>query len=1047
MNVSRRRLGCTVLVILCLGFGVSLLVSQITQQPAILFKAAVTDEIGVVSPAALGSGTRRGTWGVRMSRPASDVAPVDRPEDTLDVYAAFAVWASHAAASRGVATASELAAGRRLACRRHEAMVELIAADPEEALKRAISPQIRHALPPEIQSWVEERVSGRGDLVVRVTREGLDRSRVSRRAVILGKSYDAYVYGRRLDDLSLPGITFYGVAAGGRMAVGAEPARVMSSAEALVIAPAGADVVCGISRKKLTPTDASALDLAGEVHWTCGRVHAAELNDQMFRAERRGRLLAADGTARASASYTLGVKKLLLVRVDFPDLVGDPFTDSRTAGLFKELNDFYSGSSLGQLSFPAPGGGGAVTPTLRMGQSAAVYAAADPTVLRDEALAAALVAGYARDDFDFDVICFGAVPGWNWTGTANVGVPGAWVRDVFNHVGGLAHELGHNLGLNHANFWDTGGRTTLGEGIEVEYGDSFDTMGVASGGRRQFNARYKNLLGWIPNAAVSQVTNRGVFRLFAHDMTNETAGARALLLPKDSMLNYWFEFRQQFPAPIPTFNGIQVRWAGIGNRGTRLLDMSPGSVGGIADSPLAFGQTFYEPSLDVYLTPLGKNGTIPESVDLAVEFGQPNGNHGPTLDWVQAPTTATLNTPVTLSVATADADNDPIALHWDPGDGALLPNAATVSKSWSAPGEYVVRCTASDLHGGIAVRTRIVVVGSPVSARVLGTVRSNGQPVPGVRVFVSGKKVAYTDNEGKYALTGMTNASYTVEAYSEMPWAFVPGFTNPISTAVPGSYDFSVYTPEDLQAVPLIAPHADWRYVDTGVPPPADWNTSGFADSEWKSGPAPLGYGQTELATTVEFGPNVNGKWITTFFRRRFVVQDAAQFLLARLLLQRDDAAVVYLNGREIWRSNLGEGFVNFLTFAQTAVTSPAETEAYSLWVQPVGLVRGTNVVAVEVHQSNPSDPDLRFDFGMEGFRLPVADPAPPRLDVIVDDTGLMLFWPDTANWQLQEAGELGATPGWKPVLGEPIPGNATARIHLPSIDGPRFFRLVLGGP
>ncbi len=1046
MNVSQRRLGYYALAILSLGVGVSVLSLTMSKRPAISPEAGVLDGTPVVSAADVRSGERHGNSGVRLSRPLAEVASVVRPSDTQDVYAAFAMWASHAAASGGVSTASELAEGRRLARRRHEAIVEVIAADPEEALKRGIAPQIRRALPPEIQSWVEESVSGRGDLVVRVTRDGSDRSRVFRRAVILGKTYDAYVYGRRLEDASLRGVTFHGVAAGGRLAVGAEPARLMSSAEAMVVAPGGADVVCGVSGKKLTPMDATAVDLAGEVHWTCGRVHAAEFNDQIFRAERRGRLLAADGTSRASPSYTLGVKKLLLVRVDFSDLVGDPFADSRTAGLFKDLNDFYSGSSFGRLTFPAPGGGGAVTPTLRMRQPAAVYGAADPTVLRDEALTAALAAGFARDDFDFDVICFGAVPGWNWTGTANVGVPGAWVRDVFSHVGGLAHELGHNLGLNHANFWDTGGRTTIGDGIEVEYGDSFDTMGVASAGRRQFNARYKNLLGWIPNTAVSQITNRGVFRLFAHDMTNETAGARALILPKDATLNYWFEFRQQFPAPIQTFSGIQVRWAGIGNRGTRLLDMSPGSVSGIADSPLAFGQTFFDPSLDVYVTPLGKNGTTPESVDLAVEFGQPNGNRPPTLDWVQAPTTVAVNTPVTLSVASADADNDTIAFHWDPGDGALLPNAATVSKSWNVPGEYVVRCTASDLHGGIAVRTRIVVVGGPVSSRILGTVRRNGQPVPGVRVFVTGKKTAYTDSDGVYVLTGMTNASYTIQVFSEMPWAFVPGFTNPVSAAVPGAYDFSVFTSEDLQSVPLIAPHADWRYIDTGVPPPADWNTSGFADADWKSGPAPLGYGQTDIATAVEFGPNANGKWITTFFRRRFVVQEPAQFLLARLVLQRDDAAVVYLNGREIWRSNLGEGFVNFLTFAQAAVTSPDETHSYSSWVQPAGLVPGTNVVAAEVHQANPSDPDLRFDFAMEGFRVPVVDPTPPRLDVVVDSTGLMLSWPDTANWQLQEAAELSVAPGWKPVLGEPIPGNATARMRLPSSDGPRFFRLVLGG-
>jgi hypothetical protein len=55
----------------------------------------------------------------------------------------------------------------------------------------------------------------------------------------------------------------------------------------------------------------------------------------------------------------------------------------------------------------------------------------------------------------------------------------------------------------------------------VEYGDSFDTMGNASAGRRHFNTRYKNYLDWLPNTYVRNALTNGTYRVFAMDSTNE----------------------------------------------------------------------------------------------------------------------------------------------------------------------------------------------------------------------------------------------------------------------------------------------------------------------------------------------------------------------------------------------------------------------------------------------------------------------------------------------------------------------------------------------
>ena len=95
--------------------------------------------------------------------------------------------------------------------------------------------------------------------------------------------------------------------------------------------------------------------------------------------------------------------------------------------------------------------------------------------------------------------------------------------------------------------------------------------------------------------------------------------------------------------------------------------------------------------------------------------------------------------------------------------------------------------------------------------------------------------------------------------------------------------------------VALIAENADWKYLDLGTDPGPDWNTVLFDDSSWSSGPAPLGYGDSFIATTVDFGPDSSEKYATTHFRHHFAVTDVASVSNVRLRLQVDDSAVVYL--------------------------------------------------------------------------------------------------------------------------------------------------------
>ena len=90
-------------------------------------------------------------------------------------------------------------------------------------------------------------------------------------------------------------------------------------------------------------------------------------------------------------------------------------------------------------------------------------------------------------------------------------------------------------------------------------------------------------------------------------------------------------------------------------------------------------------------------------------------------------------------------------------------------------------------------------------------------------------------------------------------------------------------TPVVTGGATIIPRGSVWKYLDNGTDQGAAWRATDFVDSSWASGPGQLGYGDGDEATTVGYGPNSGAKYITTYFRKTFTVDDPSRYQSLRL--------------------------------------------------------------------------------------------------------------------------------------------------------------------
>lgn len=312
-----------------------------------------------------------------------------------------------------------------------------------------------------------------------------------------------------------------------------------------------------------------------------------------------------------------------------------------------------------------------------------------PSPWGNEALQRASEAGIKLTGYHHIVFVFTRRPGCFWNGMATGGGNSGtiWINGD-EDVQTIAHEFGHNFGLQHAGSWIC---TRGGERVQIsnscsteEYGDVFDAMGNRFA--RHNSGWNLTKLGLLGAENMTTVTEDGTYALRAALSVSPAPMILRIPRTKDPGGNviswYYLEIRQQGGIfenlSDATMTGVTIRATASGlSPETLLIDGSPDASGGFLDAPLQVGETFTDPAVRVTTVSAGGG-----SASVLVEFGD-------WLDWT-APSAPT-GVSATQSSATvnlewgASTDNVGVAQYVIFRNGSLIGTSPTTSFTDTGP--------------------------------------------------------------------------------------------------------------------------------------------------------------------------------------------------------------------------------------------------------------------------------------------------------------------------------------------------------------------------
>jgi hypothetical protein len=168
-----------------------------------------------------------------------------------------------------------------------------------------------------------------------------------------------------------------------------------------------------------------------------------------------------------------------------------------------------------------------------------------------------------------------------------------------------------------------------------------------------------------------------------------------------------------------------------------------------------------------------------------------------------------------------------------------------------------------------------------------------------------------------------------------------------------------------------------WAYDASGSDLQTQWRQPNYNDSAWTTG-LPMFNRGAGSAFPVPINTTLSGSAVTTYFRTRVNPSGlwAGSNIVNYLAIQHyvDDGAIFYVNGQEIYRYNIPVGPIDYLNNGSSILVTNNSGNApgVGVGVLATGWATGTNVLAVELHNSSSSSGDVTFWASMSLYQFDV---------------------------------------------------------------------------
>ncbi len=439
-----------------------------------------------------------------------------------------------------------------------------------------------------------------------------------------------------------------------------------------------------------------------------------------------------------------GTYKVLWLNIKMNDEVAWPTTDSAATTSLSSVATNFNTFSYGQLTINHE--------VLSVSIAANKAESPSDSTIMSQANAAAVAAGKVLSNYR--TVLYRQTLYGQYAGLSNN--PG-YVMLSKVAVDTTTHEIAHNMGVHHANWWKANaGQPAWGAGVNTLYGEDWDAMALDAP-RGDFNVPEKVQLGWLAlDTDYVHDVGSGVYRIY--DSRNRTrnfntAGVNGayygVSVYKDSETTngeygprrYMLSYRdrtavgttQMTPGlclhwPRWTYNG-SGGYNTNGPYGSNIIDTHP-TINNVNDAPLAIGETYIDNDPgnlngDIFITPLSKADPdgIPQNgdeyLDVKIVVGDQLNNASPVAGTLTfAKSIVGPGEPAVMTVTASDPDGDTLAYFWDFGLGTTMParqamatNGATSQQfTYASTGTYTVKVTVSDCRGGTVQLTKTITV-------------------------------------------------------------------------------------------------------------------------------------------------------------------------------------------------------------------------------------------------------------------------------------------------------------------------------------------------